>query len=310
MRKWIWILLIVAMPALAHKADRANRPAWGFPATDKVQPSAPQDDKPKTLPGSAKSYTQAQIDDLKNPPDWFPDVHPPMPPVVAHGAVTPACGSCHLPTGAGHDESAYLAGLPASYIAGQMADFKSGAREGFGIMPDIARALNDDDVNAAAQYFASLPARPWIRVIETDTVPKTFVNPGHMRLEFPGGGSEPIGNRIVELPEDDAAAIARDPRSGFVAYVPKGSIAKGRTIVTGDGGRTTPCAACHGSDLTGMGKFPAIAGRHPGYIARQLYFFQSGSRSGPNAELMHEIVHGFTNDDMVATAAYLASLQP
>jgi cytochrome c553 len=101
-----------------------------------------------------------------------------------------------------------------------------------------------------------------------------------------------------------------DPRSGFVAYVPKGSIAKGRTIVTGDGGRTTPCAACHGSDLTGMGKFPAISGHHPGYIARQLYFFQSGSRSGPNAELMHEIAQRFTNDDTVAIAAYLASLQP
>jgi cytochrome c553 len=191
-----------------------------------------------------------------------------------------------------------------------MADFKRGARTGFGIMPDIARALGDNDVNAAAQYFASLRPRPWIRVVETDTVPKTFVNPGHMRLALPGGGSEPIGNRIVELPEDDTDAIARDPRSGFVAYVPKGSIAKGRTIVTGGQGRTTPCAACHGSDLTGTGTSPAIAGRHPGYIARQLYFFQSGSRSGPNAELMHDVVQRFTNDDMVAIAAYLASLQP
>jgi cytochrome c553 len=106
-----------------------------------------------------------------------------------------------------------------------------------------------------------------------------------MRVALPGGGFQPIGNRIVELPEDDAAAIARDPRSGFVAYVPKGSIARGRAIVTDAGGNATPCTACHDADLIGVAAIPAIAGRHPGYIARQLYFFQSGSRSGPSARI-------------------------
>jgi cytochrome c553 len=307
MHKWVYVLLVIAVPALAYGADR---PEWAFPEVDKIQPPSPPGDQPKSLQGSAKSYTQDQIDDLKNPPDWFSEIHPPMPPVVAHGKATLACGSCHLATGVGHDESAYLAGLPVTYIAAQMADFKSGARTGFGIMPDIARALNDEDIKAAAQYFASLQRRPWIRVIESDTVPRTFVNPGHMRLVLPGGDVEQIGDRIVELPEDEAAAIARDPRSGFVAYVPKGSVAKGRTIVMDNGGRATPCASCHGPDLTGMGAFPAIAGHHPGYISRQLYFFQRGARSGPNAELMHDIVQRFTNNDIVAIAAYLASLHP
>src|SRR5271170_7816613 len=220
MRRSLWLMLIGLLPVAAHGADR---PYWAFPVTDAVQPATPkQDDQPKTLAGSTKSYTAKQIDDLSNPPDWFPDMHPPMPDVVAHGTATFACGSCHLPIGTGHDESAYLAGLPSSYIVNQMADFKSGARKGFGAMPDIAPAVSDADVQAAAAYFASLAVRPWVRVVETDTVPKTYVNPGNMRLALPSGGSEPIGNRIVELPEYEGAAVARDPRSGFIAYVPKG----------------------------------------------------------------------------------------
>ena len=177
-------------------------------------------------------------------------------------------------------------------------------------MPTIAQVLSDADVQAAAPYFASLTARPWVRVVETDTVPKTYVNPSNMRLASPSGGSEPIGNRIVELPEDEAAAVARDPRSGFVAYVPKGSIAKGQTLVTTGGGDTTACAICHGPALKGVGATPAIAGRHTGYLVRQLYFFRSGGRSGPAAALMHNVVQRLTNDDMVAIAAYVASLQP
>src|SRR5580692_10251991 len=110
MRGSLWALLIVLMPVLARGADR---PDWAFPVADMIQLPSRDDDQPKTLTGSTKSYTQKQIDDLKNPPDWFPDMHPAMPPVVAQGTATFACGSCHLPTGTGHDESAYLAALPA-----------------------------------------------------------------------------------------------------------------------------------------------------------------------------------------------------
>jgi cytochrome c553 len=233
-----------------------------------------------------------------------------MPPVVAQGTATFACGSCHLPVGTGHDESAYLAALPATYIMRQMADFKSGARKGFGNMPAIAQALSDADIQSAAAYFSSLAARPWIRVVETDMVPKTFVNPGNMRLALPNGGTEPIGSRIVELPENEAAAVARDPRSGFVAYAPPGSIAKGQALVTTGGGETTACVICHGPALKGVGATPAIAGRHTGYMVRQLYFFQDGSRSGPAEALMHNVVQRLTIDDMLAIAAYVASREP
>jgi cytochrome c553 len=302
-----WILLIGLVPVVAYATER---PDWAFPVTDKVQPSSTAEGEPKPPPGSTKSYTRKQIEDLSNPPDWYPDIHPPMPQVVAHGTETFACGSCHLPTGTGHDESAYLAGLPAPYFVQQMADFKSGARKGFGVMPSIAQALPDDEVQSAAAYFASLKARPWVRVVETAAVPKTYVAPGNIRLTLPDGGTEPIGSRIVELPEDEEAALNRNPKSGFVAYVPTGSVAKGKALVATGDGKTTKCAICHGATLKGLGIAPPIAGRHANYMVRQLYFFQDGSRSGPSAALMHGVVQKLSVDDMVAIAAYLASLEP
>jgi cytochrome c553 len=302
------LLLVSLLPVTAQAADR---PDWAFPVAGQVQPPSQDPDQPKTLPGSFKSYTQRQIDDLKNPPDWFPAMQQPMPDVVAHGTATFACGSCHLPTGTGHDESAYVARLPASYIAEQMADFKAGTRKGFGIMPDIAKALTDADVQSAAAYFAALPTRAWVRVVETDTVPKTYVNPSNMRLARPNGGSEPIGHRIVELPDDEAAGIARDPRSGFVAYVPKGSVAKGEALVTNGGvGKTMPCGVCHGPTLLGTAIAPPIAGHHANYIVRQLYFFQDGERAGAKAAMMRPVVQMLTIDDVIAISAYLASRSP
>jgi cytochrome c553 len=302
-----WVLLVGLVPVVAYGADR---PDWAFPVTDKVQPPSTHEGEPKPPPGSTKSYTRTQIDDLSNPPDWYPDMHPPMPPVIAHGTKTFACGSCHLPTGTGHDESAYLAAIPIPYFIQQMADFKSGARKGFGVMPTIAQALSDDEVQSAASYFASLQARPWVRVIETDTVPKTYVAPGNIRLKLPNGGTEPIGSRIVELPEDEEAALNRDPRSGFVVYVPTGSLANGEALVLSGGGKTTQCAVCHGETLKGLGDVPPIAGHHANYIVRQLYFFQHGSRSGPSSALMQGVVQNLSVDDMVAIAAYLASREP
>ena len=134
MRAWaltlMWALLIVLLPAAAHAIDR---PDWAFPVADKVQPPSPDDSQPKTVTGSTKSYTQKQIDDLKNPPDWFPEDHPPMPEIVAHGGPKPAgraCAMCHLTSGDGHPESAGLSGLQATYTVRQMAAFKNGERTG------------------------------------------------------------------------------------------------------------------------------------------------------------------------------------
>jgi cytochrome c553 len=311
MKTFVCILVLALAPVIGTAAER---PDWAFPVTDKVLPPAKNEGKLFAVPGSILSLTRAQVDDMYNAPDWFPAMHPPMPQIVGHGnkaTAVRACGSCHLPTGTGHDESAYVAGLPAAYFIRQMADYKSGARKGSGTMIAMAKVITDDETRVAAEYFASLKPRPWIRVVETDTVPKSYVAQGNKRLAHPDGGSEPIGNRVIEIPEDEDIVLARDPRSGFVAYVPTGAIARGEDLVmTGGGGRTVACAICHGPTLQGLGEVPAIAGRHPNYIVRQLWSMQNGERTGSWTALMKAAVDKLTVDDMLAIAAYTASRAP
>ena len=90
--------------------------------------------------------------------------------------------------------------------------------------------------------------------METNTVPKTRIQ-GGMFLRLEGNETEPIGNRIIESPENtEHTEILRNPRSGFVAYAPVGSIKRGQGLVTtGGSGRTVACATCHGADLRGLG---------------------------------------------------------
>jgi cytochrome c553 len=55
---------------------------------------------------------------------------------------------------------------------------------------------------------------------------------------------------------------------------------------------------------------PALAGRSPSYIVRQLYDMQHGVRNGSWSALMQAVVNGLSIEDMVALAAYTASLAP
>jgi cytochrome c553 len=306
----LWIMLLSVAPAAAAAVEH---PDWAFPTTDKIQPQTiPDDGKPKTAPGSSRTYTRKQIDDLFAPPDWYPNMHQPMPPVVAHGEPpnVRACAACHLPTGTGHDESAYVAGLPENYFVRQLADYKSGARKGSGSMTTIAAHISDADIRAAAAYFAAVKPRRWIRVVETDTVPRTYVGPGNKRLRLPGGGTEPIGDRIIEIPENEEVVLNRDPRLGFIAFVPKGSIARGEALAAMGGGNTIACSSCHGPTLQGLGDVPPLAGRQATYTVRQLLMMQDGGRAGPGIAPMQPVVKNLPVDDMLALAAYTASLAP
>ncbi len=303
-----------AFGAVPPQQEKGLDWTWAFHETSKDLPPPEDTSVVKHLPGSTKSYTQAQIDDRFNPPDWFPDEHAPMPPVVQHGVgtVAPACALCHLASGLGHPESANLTGLSAEYLMRQLVDFKSGARKDAPVrMSDFAKALSDDEMRQASEWFASLKPSVWEKVMEADTVPKTYVNDGRMRFAQPGGGTEPLGQRIIIVPEDPKRVEARDPHAGFIAYVPIGSIAKGEALVTtGGAGKTIQCAICHGPTLTGLGDEPRIAGHDPIYIVRQLYNFRNGARTGGRAELMKAVVAQLNQDDMIAIAAYVASRNP
>ena len=299
---------VLSMAAQQPAAPPAGRePSWAFPA---INQPLPAEEGAKSVPGSTKSYTPAQIDDLMNPPDWFPDEHAPAPALVQKGHGTAlACGACHLMSGEGHPESAGLTGFTAAYLVQQMADFKSGARKDSARMNAIAKDVTDEESKQVAEWFAALKPAAFTKVIEADTVPKTIVGQGRMRFVSPAGGTEPIGNRIITVPQDQARARNRDPKSGFTAYVPVGSIAKGKALAeSGGAGKTVACGICHGDNMRGLGNVPRLAGLHPIYLARQLYLFKDGTRNGVDAQLMKKPVVRLTDDDILAIAAYLGSL--
>ena len=302
----------------APSASPGSFPAWAYPWAPDFK-AAPDDGVPRHVPDSAAAFTITQERDLFFAPDWHPEDHPPMPDVVAHGRPPEvrACGACHRVEGTGGPENASLAGLPAAYIVQQMADYKSGARKFAGpqrspalLMTAIAKAATTEEAQTAAAYFSSLKPKSNIKVVETDTVPATQIARVFYMIAG-NGGTEPIGDRIVEVPEDAAQFEHRDSRSQFVAYVPKGSIAKGEALArTGGSGTTTPCATCHGPELRGMDAVPGIAGRSPSYLVRQIYDFQQHRREGSAAALMAPVVEKLSHDDMISLAAYVSSLKP
>jgi cytochrome c553 len=299
-----------AAPPAPAKSPAGADISWAFAATNGALPAEPPTTS-VTMPGSSKTYLRSQIDDLSNPPDWFPDEHPPAPTIVTKGHdAALACGACHLMSGHGHPESADLSGLPAEYIRRTMMDFKTGIRVEVNRMNTIAKALSNEEIQQAADFFGKLPAAKWTEVKEATTVPKTFVGGGRMRYASPEGGTEPLGNRIITLPQDQSRVTKRDPHSGFVSYVPVGSIKKGETLVKTGGGKTVQCGICHGDTLNGLGNVPRLAGRHPAYLARQLYMFKDGRRNGGDAALMKRPVASLTDDDIISVVAYLASLDP
>jgi cytochrome c553 len=302
----------------------AGLPEWAFNIPDKVQPAAFRPQGIVQAPGSTKEYDAAAIAGTANPPDWFPGEHPPAPKVVTGGPGTGirfACGACHLMSGQSHPEAADIAGLPAEYLIRQMAYYKAGSRKDDARMTPIALATSDEDVRAAAEYFAALKPAVFVKVIETAEPPRTFIaTAGRHRQLHPEGGTEPIGHRILQVPQDPMRTEIRDPHSGFIAYVPPGSIAKGESLVRSGNeagmtsgkttGKTVPCAICHGEDLTGLGEVPRLAGQQPLYIARQLFDMQYGSSAGKAAALMKPVVATLTEDDIIAISAYLGSLPP
>jgi cytochrome c553 len=321
------LLLVVAASSRPQSAGSQAPieppPYWAYavnpaaPATDAT--AKPDETSLLHVPGSKFSFTHSQVHDLFNVPDWHPSAHPRMPDIVARGREPEvyACGYCHLPNGLGRPENSSLAGLSTAYIVQQLADFKSGARKSsdpdlkpVSNMITVATKATDAEIQTAAQYFAALKPKPWIRVVEAKFVPKTHVA-GWMLVVSTPHETESIGDRIIETPENLERTELRDDSSGFIAYVPPGSVKRGRSLVTtGANGKTIICATCHGPNLKGLKDVPSIAGRSPSYIVRQLYDMQSGARAGVNSPKMKPVVASLSIYDILDIAAYTSSLEP
>lgn len=331
-------------------AERPPQPLWAYGVTQPAGPgekapaswTAPsrtlranedpaEQTKPRRVEGSAATYSLQDVRDHSNVIDWFPGDHPPMTPVLRNGPakLRPnfGCAACHLPNGRGRPENAPVAGQPIAYFVRQLQDFRDGHRTSAEprksnaiVMAKLAAAMTDDEMREAAGYYAAITWTPWVRVVETELVPKTRIS-NNLFLPLEEKRTEPIGARIIEVPEnEEQSELLRNPHAGFIAYVPPGSIEKGRALATiplpaGADPKAPPatlktiaCATCHGPDLMGLNDVPGIAGRSPSYLARQMYDLQVGARKGPMAALMQPVVANLSNDDIIAVVAYVASL--
>ena len=308
------LVLFAAMAMPAQSQD--GPPAWAYPVNPPNFQRAADDGTTRRVPDSAAGYTLTQVRDLFAAPDWHPEEHPPMPEIVAKGRKPDvyACGVCHRADGPGGPENASLFGFSADYIVQQTMEFKTGARNNStpriatDLMIKLAKAITDQELKEAADYFASIKQRPNIAVVETDAVPKTHVRDLFLAATD-GSEKEPIGQRIIEIPENVDHFLSRDSRARFIAYVPVGSIGKGRALAASSDPRVQ-CAACHGPDLKGTAVAPGLAARSPTYMFRQLYDFKSGARKGANSEAMKPAVENLGIDDMIALVAYTGSLAP
>lgn len=305
--------LVVSLPLAAQ--------SWPFPLPSGTAPASPEPaGKLHTVPGSTVSFPLARASNRYDIADWFPESHIPAPNIVLRGRAPAviACGLCHLPDGTGRPENAQLAGLPMDYIIRQVMAIRARTRQSAGPTPflpmDLMRGVADSvtaiELRIAARYFSQLKPKKKSRVVESEMIPTPMPALG-VYLASTDGSREKLGQRIIEVPEDAERHELHDPRVGYIAYVPPGSITRGRTLATKGIGSTTPaCATCHGTELRGMGLAPPIAGRSPSSLFRQLLAFKTGARATPESAPMNAVAKSLSLDDLIAAAAYAATRNP
>jgi cytochrome c553 len=301
----------------------AGLPEWAYappvPGAPPPPSALPTDDNAVVrIPGTDRTFTRGELRALKETMDWYPeDRHGTAPNIARFGKEggVRQCTLCHLPDGAGRPENAPVAAYHPVYFMQQMQDFRDGLRKSAdprkantNNMIAFAKAMTREDDRAAAEYFAQQPYPRRMKVVESKTAPKVRMQ-GGMHMPVPaaeGGGMQPIhADEIVEVPDDNLRAEARDTRMPWTAYVPPGTLNRGKQAVA-----KYQCGTCHGANFEGIGPVPALAGRSPSYTMRQLFDMKEGTRRGPWSELMQPIVSRMTVQEMMAVSAYSASLAP
>jgi len=300
----------------------AGLPDWAYtppvPGAPPPPSALPADDNAVVkIPGTDKTFTRGQLRAAKETMDWYPeDRHGTMPNIVKFGKEgVRQCSLCHLPDGSGRPENAPVSSLHPVYFMQQMQDFRNGLRKSAdprkantNTMIGFTKAMSPEEDRAAAEFFAQQPYPRRMKVVEGKTAPKVRMQ-GGMHMAVPaneGGGMEPLkADELVEVPDDNLRAEARDTRMGWTAYVPPGTLNRGKQIAA-----KAQCATCHGANLEGIGPVPPLAGRSPSYTMRQLFDFKTGARNGPWGALMKPVVANLSVQELMAVSAYAASIQP
>jgi cytochrome c553 len=328
------VLFAVALVAVATAAVMAQQntpaptgpippglPEWAYtPPIPGVKPvsALPEDDNATvSIPGTTRTFTRGQLRAVKETMDWHPeDRRGTIPDIARFGKQgVRQCTLCHTPDGAGRPENAPISSYHPVYFVQQMEDFRNGLRRSAdprkantNVMIGFAKATTREEDQLAAEYFAQQPYPRRMKVVESKMAPRVRMQ-GGMHMATPpneGGGMEPIkADEIVEIPDDNVRAEVRDTRLTWTAYVPPGTLNRGKQAAA-----KYQCATCHGANLEGIGPVPALAGRFASYTMRQLFDMKVGTRRGPWAELMKPIVDRMTVQEMMAVSAFAASVPP
>jgi cytochrome c len=76
--------------------------------------------------------------------------------------------------------------------------------------------------------------------------------------------------------------------------------------------KTKTCSTCHGKDgkTPILPAYPKIAGQNEAYTLQQLKDIKSGTRANGMSAAMKGIMHLVSDEEMVALAKYIATMQP
>ncbi len=318
-------LMIVGGALIALAACQPAKPtsppgaqlAWAYPKGPKA-PLPPYPAGELHVPGSKVTYTGEALNNGAGPPDWFPESHPPAPQSVAKGGKDVlGCAECHRIGGDGYIGTADLAGLKADYIVQQVQEFRAGRRRSWEAnrpaneeMINVARKVSDADLQAAADYYAALPRKAHIRVIEGDTAPTVHGSFFGWMEVTPGQPARPLNGQVVEIAEDWSRMLLADPNSPVVIHAPVGTLASGEALVRSGGPGGQACGSCHGPAMKGSTIAPPLAGRSAAYLARQLLDIKTGARSGPAVGQMLSPTRELSDEQIRDISVYLASLAP
>lgn len=111
--------------------------------------------------------------------------------------------------------------------------------------------------------------------------------------------------------EDLAAYYSAQTANGLEADASK--VSQGQRLYRGGDPVTgvAACAACHGPSGHGnpAAQYPSIRGQHSTYVAAQLKAYRSGTRQTDQNQMMRDVSHTMSDEQIAAVAAYVQGLR-
>ncbi len=181
------------------------------------------------------------------------------------------CATCHGKDGNTPILNHYpsIGGQSAQYVAQQMKDIKSGARSNgdSGAMKTVMLLVADDEIQAIAEYVATLdykPGRAVSKLVEKPASKEGEVPSAEVDNKMTGEGGE--GHKVwmaTNKERDEAMTLEADRENGIEVY--------------------EVCAGCHLTEGWGKpdGTFPQLAGQSREVLIKQLADIRAKNRDNP-----------------------------